>query len=69
MLYPIGTRRSAPTDRDGGRVKRPFSPVSLSFSGAVDMASLFLDYGWLMMQERARESFVLHVHLLHSIVL
>jgi hypothetical protein len=44
MLYPLGQEDLAPTDRGGGRVKRPLSPVSLSFSGAVDMASLFLDY-------------------------
>jgi hypothetical protein len=69
MLYTLGQEDLAPTDRGGSRVKRPLSPVSLSFSGAVDMASLFLDYGSLMMQERARESFVLHVHLLLSIVL
>jgi len=67
MLYPLGQEDLAPTDRGGGRVKRPLlSPVSLSFSGAVGYGVIVLR---LLMQERARESFVLHVHLLLSIVL
>jgi hypothetical protein len=43
MLYPLGQEDLAPTDRGGGRVKRPLlSPVSLSFSGAVGYGVIVL---------------------------